>query len=189
MPAFWLQVTLGFIFEALPDHRRLQQLLLKGEVNSNFKYTHLAVISPDIAFGIPLITFVNTMATVAIPEEILLNIKVVEHVLRFTGMQGDPKDLKTPAGSFLKVLGADPTTPIILIGMMPEEVYTGLIASWKIDGRDPTPIEQAQAGLRAWRAERRRRRHHQQKFKQQLQARNRWWLSGPQTKHKCERSS
>ena len=71
----------------------------------------LTVVSPYFAFGIPLLHFVVNMATVAIPEEILENIKIVEHVLRFTGMHGDAKEVKTPVGSFLKLLGAALTLP------------------------------------------------------------------------------
>ena len=70
----------------------------------------------------------------------------LDDVLRWAGLEGDPEDPASPAGSLLALLGASTSTPVRLVAMISEADYTQILSQWKIDGSSPTPM-QASLGL------------------------------------------
>ena len=59
----------------------------------------------------------------------------------------DPADPQSAGGSLLQLLGATPSTPVMLLGSIPQKDYDELIAEWKPGGQPPTPIQASQAAL------------------------------------------
>ena len=68
-------------------------------------------------------------------------------VLTWAGLSGDPVEVTSPAGSFLRHLGFLSTAPVRMLGIIPANDLTEFLRDWKIDGQDATPAHRAQAAL------------------------------------------
>ena len=59
----------------------------------------------------------------------------------------DPEDPQSAGGSLLTLLGAEASTPIMLLGSIGQEAYDEIIKTWRPGGQAPTPIQASQAAL------------------------------------------
>ena len=73
--------------------------------------------------------------------------KVLNDMLAWTGLSGDPKDENTEAGSLLRLLGATEETPIRILGSISEPDYMEVIKSWNPQGAPPTPTSRSKAAI------------------------------------------
>jgi hypothetical protein len=80
----------------------------------------------------------------------LITFATMATVVDWAGLLGDKTDANTPAGSFLAMLGAVPTTHPRTIGSIPSADFVHLVDTWTIgvgQGIAPTPVQRAQALL------------------------------------------
>ena len=74
--------------------------------------------------------------------------QALSEVATWAGLQGDPTNKETPAGSLFALLGAEATTPVRTLGAITESDYTTLLDKWKLGESDPSPIQRSAAALR-----------------------------------------
>ena len=68
-------------------------------------------------------------------------------VLTWAGLSGDPAEVTSPAGSFLRHIGYLSTAAVRMLGIIPANDLTEFLRDWKIDGQDATPAHRAQPAL------------------------------------------
>ena len=67
--------------------------------------------------------------------------RTLDDVLKWAGLEGNPEEPTSPAGSLLALLGASTSTPVRLVAMINEADYTQILSEWKINGSSPTPMQ------------------------------------------------
>ena len=93
------------------------------------------------------------MANLDPNEEEVAELKTAGNLLIWVGLEGDPSSLQSAPGSLLHLVGATVTTPVRVLGMMPDADWEAIIEKWKIptgtdeDPTPPTPAQAAQAAL------------------------------------------
>lgn len=68
-------------------------------------------------------------------------------VVGWCKMKGDVSEAQSVAGSLLKLVGAEPGTPVRMLGIITETDWNAIIAEWRPEDRAPSPIEKSQAAL------------------------------------------
>ena len=68
-------------------------------------------------------------------------------VIEWAKLAGDHADENTETGSFLKLLGAAMTDPIMLVGSMHAKDFEAILTQWNPNGSAPSPTQRSRAAL------------------------------------------
>ena len=75
------------------------------------------------------------------------NFRTLQDIFEYACMDGSAAEPDSQTSSWLKTLKVKTTTPLRLLGHIPEETYWKAMEAWKPGGEDASPLEIAQAAV------------------------------------------